>query len=396
MVRDPASEIALNAVGEALEDIIKAANDQALAVIADALGNVTAGTQYGEVMIGSRTAEAKINTILENARSEAIDYVERTFKEMADANDKWAEHYFEAQNIAQRKVAENEVTSSIVSNGINQAKDTIKSIVNTRAVGIVQGGQFITTRQAYIKTLQSAVSATAAGKEAFTASVQRSVRSLTDSGLRIAQRSDELPKVRYAKGRTQEVYSVARSRVMAGYRETMQAMRDQQGKEFGADGVEVTAHAMCAPDHMDYQGQQYSLERRRGYRLWSDVQFEPARPLVVGSNCHHMNNPVVLDISKPVYSDEKLAEFKRNSEEIVTFNGLSGKQLSMSRYDATQYQRGLENKVRQYSTQANLEKIAGVSNTASKKAARDTRAFYRNFCDKLNLKKRPDRMRSSV
>ena len=37
-------------------------------------------------------------------------------------------------------------------------------------------------------------------------------------------------------------------------------MLDYHGQKFGADGVELSAHAICAPDHLAVQGRQFSNE----------------------------------------------------------------------------------------------------------------------------------------
>ena len=67
-------------------------------------------------------------------------------------------------------------------------------------------------------------------------------------------------KVRYASGLTRRLDTAARQNVLDGFRALMQRTRDETGKAFGADGVEISAHMLCAEDHLPYQGRQFSLE----------------------------------------------------------------------------------------------------------------------------------------
>lgn len=391
MAYDPASVEAQDEAGDAVADIILAASASIAAIIAKAAGSVTPETQYVEVVIGARAAEAKAERIISDAREKAKASVKRSFERMASANDDWAKPMFDAKGIKQNRVIENKITSAIIRNGLDVAMGVLDTVLDTSVVGIVQGSQLLSTRDAYVKAVSDAVAASKAGQEAFTASVQRTVQTLSQNGLRVRTSvSASTQKTLYRSGRTQEVYSVARSRIMGEYRQTMQSMRNQQGREFGADGVEVTAHSLCADDHLEYQGQQYTNKE------WERKQFEPARPLVIGANCHHMTYPILYGISRPAYSREELAKMRESSEETVTFNGLSGKQLTMDRYKASQYQRGIESRARMYATQADLDKVAKVSSTESEKMLAHTKAAYARICRQAGLKPRPDRMLSNL
>lgn len=392
MAKDPASVESQDEVGDAIESIVLAASAAVLAVIVSDLAKVTGETSYVDVAIGSIAAEKRIESIIADCREESVAEAKMAFHRMADGNDEWAARYFKAKGIEQKRYLENAATKGIIERGIESAEKIINDRLNTGVLGITQGNRLISTRQAYISVIQDAVAALKAGEAAYTASVQRSVRTLSKSGLRVpvGRKDVALPTVRYASGRNQEVYSVVRMEEMRAYREAMDEMRMKQGEEFEYDGVEISAHALCAPDHQPYQGNQYTIKE------FDDIQSGLDRKLIEGANCHHRRSPIILGISPKAYSREQLAQMKRSSNETITFTGVSGKELSMTRYEASQYQRSLEAKARKYATRADLEKMACVSDAESRKAYKATVKAYGEVCIEAGLKPRKDRMKSAL
>jgi hypothetical protein len=122
----------------------------------------------------------------------------------------------------------------------------------------------------------------------------------------------------------------------------------QVGKEFGADGVEISAHALCAEDHLPYQGKQMS--NKEFNRLQNTILD---RPLGMW-NCRHTWHPILIGISPPAHTPEELAEYKRNSREMITIDG-----LTKSRYEWTQEQRRIETAIRQQKDIAVAAKASG-------------------------------------
>lgn len=222
-----------------------------------------------------------------------------------------------------------------------------------------------------------------AGKETLQKAVKQSVQDMAKNGVR----------VQYQSGLTRNLQTAVRTNVMDSYRTAMSEIREIQGREFGADGVEVSAHALCAPDHQKYQGEQYSYERKRGYDLWDEIQNEPPRPLVTGANCGHMIFPVILGMSSGAYSKKELEELKNLSNEKVTFKGLSGDELTMSRYDASQYQRKLETSIRKNKETAYLLEKSGSDATAANKAVKYYQSEYKRMSEAVGLTRRMENTR---
>lgn len=111
-------------------------------------------------------------------------------------------------------------------------------------------------------------------------------------------------------------------------------MMEETGQRFGADGVEISAHGLCALDHVDIQGRQYRKAE------WDRINGGLKCPLGT-LNCHHYAIPIIYGVSRPMYSRKELAEINRRSKETVEWKG-----REMTRYQASQKQRQLEMAIR--------------------------------------------------
>lgn len=109
---------------------------------------------------------------------------------------------------------------------------------------------------------------------------------------------------------TRRIDSAARQNVLDGISYIAQETAKSNGEKFGADGYEISAHATCAPDHLPYQGKQYTKAQ------FDKLQAGLKRP--IGQwNCRHLIYPIILGVSAPAYSDEELKEFEINSNEKI-------------------------------------------------------------------------------
>lgn len=377
---------------DALERIMLQASDEVLALIAEALGEVTADTAYVEIVMSSKAIDAKVQAILDKARKSGSQEIERMFDKLKAEREDWAKPYFEAQGITQ---VDTEAKTAIIAAGVESARKTVDYLTNSKVVGIMQNGKLVTPRQAYVKAVTEAANATNIGAETFQATVQRTCRQLVQSGLRVNPKSTQAPRVQFStktqsgKQRTQELYSKVRTDTMAVYSETVLDYNNEIGEQFGADGWEVTAHALCAQDHLEFQGQQYTKQEME------DIQSGLARKLMYGANCHHELRPIIMDINIRAFSDKQLKEMQDYSNKMVTFRGLNGQERTMTRYNASQYLRSLENKTRQLNTQAKLEKLAGTESGA-KAIERRVRSVAKQLCEDTGLLYDTDRMRSAL
>ncbi|MDO4388497.1 MAG: hypothetical protein Q4C31_05520 [Eubacteriales bacterium] len=153
--------------------------------------------------------------------------------------------------------------------------------------------------------------------------------------------------VQYPSGLTRRLDSNLRQNVLDGVRSLNNDILDQLGNEYGADGVELSAHALCAEDHLPYQGRQFSR------KAFEQLQASLPRPIGMW-NCKHTIFPVVLGVSEPAHSPEELAAYARNSREAIEIDG-----RVKTRYEWTQEQRRTEAAIRRQKDVANLAKASG-------------------------------------
>ena len=190
-------------------------------------------------------------------------------------------------------------------------------------------------------------------------------------------------RVQYPRsGMTRRLDSAVRQNVLDGVRALNNDILRQLGNEYGADGVEISAHALCAADHLPYQGRQFSN------REFQDVQNRLDRPFGMW-NCKHTVFPIILGVSEPAHTEEELAAYRRNSSEAVEIGG-----RTMTRYEWTQEQRRIETAVRYQKDIAIAAKASGDDFARREAQARinDLQARYARISEAAGLTEQPERM----
>ena len=246
-----------------------------------------------------------------------------------------ASKYYVANGVKQVPFAENKVIQEYLKALDKRTRGTFENISRTSAID-----------KDYRECVDVAIDAVANGVADYNSFIKMQCGGLLDKGIMIE----------YASGVTRRLDSAIRMNVLEGVRQMNNAVRMQAGAEFGADGVEISAHALCAMDHIDVQGQQYALGSRDvtidgvTYESFDKLNGMLDRPIST-MNCRHIIFPIVLGISEPAYTDEELDAYKQNSENKYDINlGLNRKGnpivKSFSRYEATQLMRKLETAMR--------------------------------------------------
>lgn len=351
-----------------------------LSIIASRLGNVTKSTTYSDSRVWLNSDMAKIETLLEKGAGIISSSADGIFDRMADANDDWAARFFKRAGVEQVRTADNPWLSDILSKAKKNMGKNASALCNTSVVSLVTPeGEIKPIRNAYVDIIDSAITAMKAGEETYQQAVSKAVDKLASGGLR----------VQYESGVTRDLHTAVRTNVMDGYRDTMVELRQQQGKEFGANGVEVSAHSNCAPDHQKIQGKQFTKEK------FAEKQKELKRP-IGGANCRHTVFPVIVGTSTKNYTSKELAEIRKRSNAKVTVTGLDGKERTMTRYEATQYQRRIETLIRKQRGRQQVADEAGDSATskAAKDRAKQLTAEYKRISREAGLTTRMERTKA--
>ena len=351
-----------------------------LSVVASRLGKVTESTTYSDSRVWLNSDISKIEKLLEKGAGIISKAADGIFDRMADANDDWAAKFFDRAGVEQVRTADNPWLSDILSTAKKNMGKNASALCNTSVVSLVTpDGEIRPIRDAYIDIVDSAITAMKAGEETYQQAIAKAVDNLASGGLR----------VQYASGVTRDLHTAVRTNIMDGYRDTMVELRQQQGKEFGANGVEVSAHSNCAPDHQDIQGRRFTNEK------FERIQNGLRRP-IGGSGCRHTVFPVIIGTSTKNYTSKELDEIRKRSNAKVTVTGLDGKERTMTRYEATQYQRRIETLIRKQRGRQQVSDEAGDSLTskAAKDRAKKLTAEYKRISREAGLTTRMGRTKA--
>jgi hypothetical protein len=224
----------------------------------------------------------------------------------------------------------------------------------------------------YRKTIAGALSemTAEAGRLDYPRAMRKAIRSLSEQGMSV---------VAYASGYKRRLDSSVRADLMDEFTEVVQGVEGETARAAGADGWEISAHDHCAEDHEDVQGRVFTndeFEKLQSSAIAEDVdggKHQLRRP--IGKwNCHHIAYPVIIGVSEPAYSRERLAEIKARNEAGVEFRG-----KRMTLYEAAQAQRRLETEARRERGRlACVREVAG-SDPAFKKDVEKSQARIKNL-----------------
>lgn len=347
----------------------EALNEEYLEIIGErirAIGRVSPTDLYRLERLRDIGADMeKLKRKLASETGKSLKELEKLLRQAADAAMKPYDGLMNAEPYLRNEIAE--------AMAVAQYVETARAMVNLSNTTV--------SSAAYQGLVDRAVSAVQLGTESYQSAIRSVLRSTAWDGLCVV---DGTRKVRYASGLTRRLDTAARQNVLDGFRALMQRTRDEAGKAFGADGVEISAHMLCAEDHLPYQGRQFSLEEFE--RLNQTLR----RPIAKGIwNCSHVAEPIVLGISEPAYTEEELAEYRRSSVEQVTIDG-----KTRSRYQWTQEQRRIETAIRREKDVAIAAKAAGddVLRRQCQQRINDLRKRYDRISKDAGLEVRTDKM----
>ena len=310
--------------------------------------------------------------------------LEAMFEDVAAENVDFANTYYKARGMETLKdYTENAALRSFVEAAKRTASDGVTNLSNTTMIGFKSGKRVLPLREYYIQTIDKAITFAQTGTVDYYTAMRSTVKEMARGGLR---------RVTFDSGYSRRLDSQVRMNLLDGVRQLNMAMLEQTGKEFGADGVEISAHALCAPDHQRIQGRQYSLQE------FERINRSLERP--IGTlNCHHFTTPIILGVSKPVYSRSELAEINRKSNQKITYQTTDRKGNSvtekMTRYEASQRQRQLETAIRYAKDERDACVAAGdkLGATQARKKSAALTAEYKRFSEQAGLTVRLERTR---
>lgn len=185
----------------------------------------------------------------------------------------------------------------------------------------------------YRQLVDIAVQAITSGVSSYTDYIREAITS-PPLGHTLIKDAWEGMRVQYSSGYTRRLDSAVRMNILDGVKQVNNATREQVGKEVGADGIEITAHALCAKDHLPIQGRQFTKEK------FEEINSQLKRKIST-CNCKHYTFPIIFGLSPKTYTSDELDKYKELSNREVDIDG-----KKYSRYDVTQIQRNIETEIR--------------------------------------------------
>lgn len=264
------------------------------------------------------------------------------FEEVAKKNQSYAKKFYEYQKVKfipyeQNKPLQEQVKSiakATADKYINMSKTFAYMNYNNQGVK-----EFTSISDIYQKITDEAILSVAQGRDSYEMTMKKMMKEMTSNGLRT---------VDYASGYSRRADSSVRMNMMDGIRRLHREQQEEFGKEFDADGIEVSHHLYAAPDHIDtIDGKQFST---KGKVTINGITYEDYETInnsldrhVGELNCYHFPFQIVLGVSKPMYSKEQLEADKQANIKGFEFEG-----NHYTMYEGTQLQRQIETKIRQY------------------------------------------------
>ena len=246
--------------------------------------------------------------------------------------------------------------------------------------------------ETYYSVVDEAIQATQSGTIDYGTAMRRTLQQLSDSGLRTVSYYPESGKVY-----TQQLDAAVKRNLLDGVRAVNQGVQDEVGKQYGADGKEITVHEMSAPDHEPIQGHQFTneeYEKLQNNEPFEDVngrKFDAIERAIGEYNCRHFTYSIIIGVNKPNYTQEQLDEnIKRNHK---GYTDASGKHRTL--YECSQEQRRMERDIRQAKRDILTGQQAGNSDmVASARAKLSKRQKqYKAFSKACGLSTKPSNTR---
>ena len=334
--------------------------------------------------------ELKYGTDIEDLMAElsrlsgkSIKDIEEAFDIVAEENVAFAEVYAKAKNMEFVDYKDNEQLQRLVKGIAGETNATFKNISKTRAIGFVLKDKygkktFKNLKDTYIDLIDEAVFNVETGVSDYQSAMRGVIKQLADSGVKIHEE-----KVGYPSGYNRRIDSSVRQNVLTGVRKINITTQKIVGRQYGADGIEISAHSPCAEDHLFLQGKQFSNKE------FKKLNASLERP--IGEyNCRHFVFSIVLGVNQPSYSQKMLNEMNRESQRIIEYEG-----KKYTAYEATQVQRKLETEIRKQKDQQIIARASGNKELVQESQQKITQLThkYKELSDISGLPTRMDRLK---
>ena len=309
-----------------------------------------------------------------------------------------AQPYYDYRRISYIPFIENKALQTVVAAVSRQTQKEFLNLSNTKMIGFVirdlkhpKKLKFYTAEDTYKTVVDEAIQAIQSGVIDYGTAMRNTLKQLNNSGMR---------RVYWDSGYSQRMDTAVKRNLLDGVVQINQKATEIIGEQFKADGMELSAHELPAPDHAPFQGHQlpiveyHKLQDHKSFVDTGKKRF-PAQERALGQwNCKHFAYPIIIGVMKPTYTNKQLNDIlKRNQKGMTLSNG-----KHLTGYEATQYQNNLALKVRQAKDGLIMAKQAGDMDLARQyqakvdKCTKQYNAFNKLAQSQMQLSNRKDKL----
>lgn len=260
--------------------------------------------------------------------------------------------FFEYRGMSFVPLAENKPLQALVTAISNETAGSYINISNTESYVIkdLRGNKKpLSIRDTYVRIVDEAVQAVKSNVMDYQTAIRHSMQQLIDSGVRNYSYNPETGRthVTYPSGYTKRIDSALKQNILDGIKALNQQMQDEVGKQFNADGVELSVHQFPAPDHTPVQGHIFynaeynKLQNGEDFKDVNGQQFTGFERAIGMWNCRHFAFSIIVGVHPPNYTQKQLDKILADNESGYTYKG---KHFTM--YQCTQLQRKYELEIR--------------------------------------------------
>lgn len=374
-----------------------------LLLIAARLGKIANMKQedFATLAFASETAKDKqsIERKINQTYQRNYATINKILQSVGEDSYKATESFFKSRGIEYQPFNKNASVSRIIEDTAAEVAKVHKSQIQTQAF-MVRDATYrdvlIPTplSNAYQKIIDNAVSGMTVQGGSYVKQIEKTVKDLASGGVKNVSYETKSGSMY-----VQNIDSAVRRNVLDGMRKVAQDIQDETGKQFGADGVELSVHLNPAPDHAPAQGHQFSMaeyEKLNNNSVAIDYTGERIQGFTrrIGTlNCRHIAYNIILGVNSPNNTKEQLRAILSANEKGYTAD--NGKKLTL--YECSQKQRVMENDIRKKKRQQMALKAADNID-AAKKAQQSIDYLtkkYKSFSKACGLDVRNDLIRIS-
>lgn len=261
--------------------------------------------------------------------------------------------------------------TQVLAAGLRKTGGVIRNLTLTTA---------LSAQNAFIDAVDLAYMQVTSGAFDYITAIRNAVKEVAEKGVTV---------IRYP-GRSEQLDVAVRRTVLTGVAQTVGELQMTRAKEMNVNLMQVSAHVGARNrgegpmNHESWQGKVYSIVGSTPeYPNLAEVTGLGTVVGLYGINCRHDAYPFFEGISEELYTQKELDDYA--NQKVV----YQGKEMSV--YEATQEQRAIERRIREWKRKAGALEAAGLDHEMESAKVREWQARMRAFVKETGLIRQGER-----